>query len=161
MNVIEFEDKYFEKTSELLANFRVTLRAFKGIKSEPDIEAAKQELRWAIDDKWPIYLVEDNNQIVGYMLLRVGDCVWAEHIYVDPSYRRKGVASLLYDKAEEVSNSIGGDTVYNFVHPNNDAMMSFLRSKGYTVLNLVEVRRPYKNEGLNKKYKIGNNEFDY
>lgn len=161
MNVIEFEDKYFEKTSELLANFRVTLRAFKGIKSEPDIEAAKQELRWAIDDKWPIYLVEDNNQIVGYMLLRVDDCVWAEHIYVDPSYRRKGVASLLYDKAEEVSNSIGGDTVYNFVHPNNDAMMSFLRSKGYTVLNLVEVRRPYKNEGLNKKYKIGNNEFDY
>ena len=161
MNVIEFEDKYFEKTSELLANFRVTLRAFKGIKSEPDIEAAKQELMWAIDDKWPIYLVEDNNQIVGYMLLRVDDCVWAEHIYVDPSYRRKGVASLLYDKAEEVSNSIGGDTVYNFVHPNNDAMMSFLRSKGYTVLNLVEVRRPYKNEGLNKKYKIGNNEFDY
>ena len=161
MNVIEFEDKYFEKTSELLANFRVTLRAFKGIKSEPDIEAAKQELRWAIDDKWPIYLVEDNNQIVGYMLLRVDDCVWAEHIYVDPSYRRKGVASLLYNKAEEVSNSIGGDTVYNFVHPNNDAMMSFLRSKGYTVLNLVEVRRPYKNEGLNKKYKIGNNEFDY
>lgn len=161
MNVIEFEDKYFEKTSELLANFRVTLRAFKGIKSEPDIEAAKQELRWAIDDKWPIYLVEDNNEIVGYMLLRVDDCVWVEHIYVDPSYRRKGVASLLYDKAEEVSNSIGGDTVYNFVHPNNDAMMSFLRSKGYTVLNLVEVRRPYKNEGLNKKYKIGNNEFDY
>lgn len=106
-------------------------------------------------------MVEDNNQIVGYMLLRVDDCVWAEHIYVDPSYRRKGVASLLYDKAEEVSNSIGGDTVYNFVHPNNDAMMSFLRSKGYTVLNLVEVRRPYKNEGLNKKYKIGNNEFDY
>ena len=161
MNVIEFEDKYFEKTSELLASFRVTLRAFKGIKSGPDIEAAKQELKWAIDDKWPIYLVEDNNQIVGYMLLRVDDCVWVEHIYVDPSYRRKGVASLLYDKAEEVSNSIGGDTVYNFVHPNNDAMMSFLRSKGYTVLNLVEVRRPYKNEGLNKKYKIGNNEFDY
>ena len=161
MNVIEFEDKYFEKTSELLANFRVTLRAFKGIKSELDIEAAKQELKWAIDDKWPIYLVEDNDQIVGYMLLRVDDCVWVEHIYVDPSYRRKGVASLLYDKAEEVSNSIGGDTVYNFVHPNNDAMMSFLRSKGYTVLNLVEVRRPYKNEGLNKKYKIGNNEFDY
>ena len=161
MNVIEFKDKYFEKTSELLANFRVTLRAFKGIKSEPDIEAAKQELRWAIDDKWPIYLVEDNNQIVGYMLLRVDDCVWVEHIYVDPSYRRKGVASLLFDKAEEVSNSIGGDTVYNFVHPNNDAMMSFLRSKGYTVLNLVEVRRPYKNEELNRKYKIGNNEFDY
>ena len=161
MKVIEYKEKYYARTCELLADFRVSLRAFKNIKSIPDIEAAKQELKWAIDDKWPIYLVEDNNQIVGYMLLRVDDCVWVEHIYVDPSYRRKGVASLLYDKAEEVSNSIGGDTVYNFVHPNNDAMMSFLRSKGYTVLNLVEVRRPYKNEELNGKYKIGNNEFDY
>ncbi len=56
---------------------------------------------------------------------------------------------------------MGEDTVYNYVHPNNDAMMSFLRNKGYTVLNLVEVRKPYKNEELNKKYKIGNNEFDY
>ena len=161
MKVIEFQEKYFEQTCKLLADFRVTLRAFKNIKSEPDIDSARQELKWAIDDKWPIYLVEENNNIVGYMLLRIDDCVWVEHIYVTPSFRRKGVASLLYNKAEDVSKSIGGDTVYNFVHPNNDGMMSFLRSKGYTVLNLVEVRKPYKDEMLNKKYKIGNNEFDY
>ena len=161
MKVIEFQEKYFEQTCKLLADFRVTLRAFKNIKSEPDIDSARQELKWAIDDKWPIYIAEENNNIVGYMLLRIDDCVWVEHIYVVPSFRRKGVASLLYNKAEEVSNSIGGDTVYNFVHPNNDGMMSFLRSKGYTVLNLVEVRKPYKDEMLNKKYQIGNNEFDY
>lgn len=161
MKVIEFQEKHFEQTCKLLADFRVTLRAFKNIKSEPDIDSARQELKWAIDDKWPIYLVEENNNIVGYMLLRIDDCVWVEHIYVTPSFRRKGVASLLYNKAEDVSKSIGGDTVYNFVHPNNDGMMSFLRSKGYTVLNLVEVRKPYKNEELNRKYKIGNNEFDY
>lgn len=35
MNVIEFEDKYFEKTSELLANFRVTLRPLKVLKANP------------------------------------------------------------------------------------------------------------------------------
>ncbi len=161
MQVIEFEQKYFDKTSELLANFRVTLRAFKNIESKPDLEAAKEELNWAIKDKWPIYLVENNKEIVGYMLLRIDGCVWVEHIYVDPNYRRKGAASLLYDKAEEISKGMGEDTVYNYVHPNNDAMMSFLRNKGYTVLNLVEVRKPYKNEELNKKYKIGNNEFDY
>ena len=161
MKTIEFEEKYFEQTCILLANFRTTLSAFKNIESKPNLEAAKEELNWAIKDKWPIYLVEDNNEIIGYMLLRIDDCVWVEHIYVDPNYRRKGVASLLYDKAEEVSNNLGGDTVYNFVHPNNDAMMSFLRSKGYTVLNLVEVRKPYKNEKLKIKYKIGNNELDY
>lgn len=161
MKTIEFEEKYFEQTCILLANFRATLSTFKNIESKPNLEAAKEELNWAIKDKWPIYLVEDNNEIIGYMLLRIDDCVWVEHIYVDPNHRRKGVASLLYDKAEEVSNNLGGDTVYNFVHPNNDAMMSFLRSKGYTVLNLVEVRKPYKNEKLNIKYKIGNNELDY
>ena len=161
MEIIKFEDKYFLETSKLLADFRVALRNFKNIKSEPNIEAAKEELNWAIKDKWPIYLVREKEEIVGYMLLRIDGVIWVEHIYVRPDFRRKGVASMLYSKAEELSKEMGEDTVYNFVHPNNDSMMSFLKSKGYTVLNMIEVRKPYKNEELSKTYKIGNNEFDY
>ena len=43
---------------------------------------------------------------------------------------------------------MGEDTVYNFVHPNNEGMIRFLASKGYTVLNMIEVRKPYKGEKL-------------
>jgi ribosomal protein S18 acetylase RimI-like enzyme len=55
---------------------------------------------------------------------------------------------MLFRKAEEIAASMGEDTVYNFVHPNNEGMIRFLASKGYTVLNMIEVRKPYKGEKL-------------
>ena len=54
-----------------------------------------------------------------------------------------------------------GDTLFNYVHPNNDAMINFLKSKGYTVLNLIEIRKPFKGEKNKTTIKVGNNEFDY
>lgn len=39
-----------------------------------------------------------------------------------------------------------GDTLFNYVHPNNDAMIKFLKSKG---------------EKNKTTIKVGNNEFDY
>ena len=74
---------------------------------------------------------------MGYMILKIDGVVWVEQIFVKESSRRKKVGSLLYQKAEEVSKSNGGDTLFNYVHPNNHAMIEFLRSKGYSVLNLI------------------------
>ena len=53
------------------------------------------------------------------------------------------------------------DTVYNYVHPNNHRMIEFLRKRGYTVLNLIEIRRPYKDEKLTQTIAVGEHEFDY
>ena len=65
------------------------------------------------------------------------------------------------EKAEEIAASMGEDTVYNFVHPNNAGMIAFLRSKGYTVLNMIEIRKPYRDETLTSKIEVGNESFDY
>ena len=100
--------------------------------------------------------------MAGYMICRIeAPCLWVEHLYVREAYRRRGVATLLFEKAEEIAHSMGEDTVYNFVHPNNLGMIAFLRSKGYTVLNMIEIRKPYPGEQLQTTIPVGDQVFDY
>ena len=162
MKIINYEDRYFNQTAELLADFRVTLKAFKGMRDKPDIIAAKEELNSFIkDNNYPIYLCVKDNTVLGYMILKKDGVIWVEQIFVKESYRRKGVATLLYNKAEEESKLIGEDTLYNYVHPNNDVMIFFLKSKGYDVLNLIEIRKPYDKEDNKEIIQIKNNKFRY
>ena len=159
MQVIRFENKYFDQTSLLLAKFRRHLRSFKGEAVDLNIESAKDELSSFLSNpNYPIYICLDNDRVTGYMILKLDGCVWVEQIYVREDYRRKGVASLFYQEAEKISN---GDTLFNYVHPNNDVMIAFLRSKGYTVLNLIEIRKPWKDEKTKTVIEVGNNKFDY
>ncbi len=159
MLVTTFNKIYFDDTAALIAAFRKHLRSFKDEMVPLDINSAKEELNsFLTDPNFPVYVCLDNNNVVGYMILKIDGCVWVEQIYVREDYRRRGVASLFYKKAEEVSK---GDTLFNYVHPNNDAMISFLKSKGYTVLNLIEIRKPFKGEKNKTTIKVGNNEFDY
>ena len=159
--VIVYEDQYFNDVANLLANFRVTLRKFKNEITEPDVEDAKDELKYYLEKKYPLYLAIKDDKVVGYILLRVDGVVWVEHIYILEEYRRQGIASMLYQKGEEYSKNFCDETLFNYVHPNNDVMISFLRKNGYDVLNLIEIRKPFKGEKTTTKIKIGNNEFDY
>ena len=84
-----------------------------------------------------------------------------EHLYVREEYRRRGVATLLFEKAEALAAAMGEDTVYNFVHPNNLGMIEFLRSRGYTVLNMIEIRKPCPGEELKATIPVGDAVFDY
>ena len=98
----------------------------------------------------------------GYLVCRVEDTViWAEQLYVSPNARRQGIASALYSKAEELAEELGGETTFNWVHPNNDIIIAFLKKRGYSVLNLIEIRRPWKNEASTKKITVGKHDFDY
>ena len=159
--VIVYEDRYFNDVANLLANFRVTLRKFKNEITEPDVKDAKDELNYYLEKKYPLYLAIKDDKVVGYILLRVDGVVWVEHIYILEEYRRQGIASMLYQKGEEYSKNFCDETLFNYVHPNNDVMISFLRKNGYDVLNLIEIRKPFKGEKTTTKIKIGNNEFDY
>ena len=162
MKLVEIQLKDTDRVAPLAAAFRVQLKSYKGISAQPDIEAGKEESIEFLNSGFPVFAVEDEGALAGYIVCRIDEpCLWVEHIYVREDLRRKGVATMLFRKAEEIAASMGEDTVYNFVHPNNEGMIRFLASKGYTVLNLIEIRKPYKDERLTTTIHVEKEAFDY
>ena len=162
MELIRINASDAEKVAPLAAAFRTQLKSFKGIRSQPDIEAGRKEILEFLESGFPVYAVTDCGVFAGYIVCRIDEpCLWVEHIYVREDYRRKGAGTMLFRKAEEIAASMGEDTVYNFVHPNNENMIRFLRSKGYTVLNMIEIRKPYAGEVLTTTIQVGKETFDY
>lgn len=152
-----------EKISRLIAEFRVELKQLKGITSTPKIDQAKEEFKEYTGAKYPIFVAEDDSkELLGYLVCRIdGSIVWAESLFVLNSVRKKGIASKLYEQVEKIANESGGTTVFNWVHPNNDKIITFLSKKGYNVLNLIEIRKPWENEVLTGKICVGNHEYNY
>jgi len=109
-----------------------------------------------------MFLYKKGRIFAGYLVCRIdAPVVWAESLFVDPSVRRRGVASALYQAAEELARSYGQHTLYNCVHPNNDAMIAFLAKRGYDVLNLIEIRKKRPDEAVREKITVRNNEFNF
>ena len=148
--------------TRLVALFRVELRSYKGITSKPNIEAAREEMEEYLAAGFPVFAAIVDGEYAGYVVCRVdSEVVWVESIFVKDEYRRQGIASALHSKAEEIAAFYGDDTVYNYVHPNNHRMIEFLRKRGYTVLNLIEIRKPYQGEQPTQTICVGEHEFDY
>ena len=148
----------------LIAEFRVVLSSFRGRSRVRDLAGARSELQDYQDKRYDIFVAEEekSNKLVGYLVCRAEESVvWAESIFVLSEYRSRGIGARLYREAERLAEELGGDTVYNWVHPNNDGIISFLRKNGYTVLNLVEVRRRKPGENIEGKMTVGAHEFDY
>ena len=162
MKLIEIQSDDADRLAPLVAEFRVTLNGYRGVASAPKIEAAREEIVEFLDAGMPVFAMEDGDKLAGYMVCRIDEpCLWVEHLYVRDEYRRRGIATLLFEKAEELAHAMGEDTVFNFVHPNNRGMIDFLRDKGYTVLNMIEIRKPYKGERLTTTIPVGDAVFDY
>ncbi|MBO4562812.1 MAG: GNAT family N-acetyltransferase [Clostridia bacterium] len=162
MLIRKLERQDVKTAAPLMAGFRVKLRSFKGEITEPDTDSGEAELNEYLDNGFPAFIAAVGDTPVGLMVCRLDEpCVWVEALYVAPEYRRQGIASLLFDKAEEIAASFGESTVYNYIHPNNEAVKAFLASRGYTVLNLLEVRKPYPGEKLTRKIRVDESEFDY
>ena len=162
MKIEKLTLKNVDSAAPLVAEFRATLRAFKGEIIEYAIEDGKEELLDFLDKNYPVFIAIEDEKCVGYLACRIDEpCVWVEHIFVHKEYRRRHIASALFEKAEEVAAEYGQETVYNYIHPNNDGIIAFLRSRGYNVLNLIEIRKPYSGEKPTTKINVGGNEFDY
>ena len=161
MELIEIT-KVNDDLAQMVAQFRVELRSFKGIVSKPNVEAGREEMEEYLAARFPVFAAVVDGEYAGYVVCRIDNqVVWVESIFVREEYRRRGVASALHSKAEEIAASYGNDTVYNYVHPNNHRMIAFLRKRGYTVLNFIEIRKPYQGEKLTQVIQVGEHEFDY
>ncbi|NHI83470.1 MAG: GNAT family N-acetyltransferase [Candidatus Thorarchaeota archaeon] len=146
----------------LIAEYRVFLSSLKSVTKNPDFELASIELGEYMSSKYCIYVADDYRNILGYLVCRIDqDIVWAESLFVKESERRRGIGSALYAKAEQLVEKLGSETVYNWIHPNNDGIILFLKKRGYNVLNLVEIRRPWTGEKNFSTVQVGNYKFKY
>lgn len=152
-----------ERVAKLIAQFRLEHKLLKGIKSTIKLKQAQEEFEEYIKSNYPIFMAEnDNNEVQGYIVCRVDDnIVWVESIYVRENIRRSGLASKLFDKAEEIALELGGDTLYNWVLPNNEKIIKFLARRGYNVLNMIEIRKPRKDEKIYERIGVGDYEYYY
>lgn len=162
MKIVKITNVLVDFIAPMAADFRVTLKLYKGIRSKPDVAEGKKEIEEYLSAGFPVFAAICGSEYAGYVVCRVEEpCVWMESIFVKSEYRRQGIASALLAKAENIAKSYGEDTVYHYVHPNNYKMINFLRKHGYTVLNLVEIRKPYAGEKLTQRICVGESEFDY
>ena len=151
-----------ENIAQMLIKFRSYLAKLKNKKDEMEIAEAVEEIDYYLDKEYPIYTAVQENEYLGYFILKFDDdAVWLEHFFVKKQYRGQGIGSQLFKKAEEVLDELGYVNLYNWVHPNNDRMISFLKSQGYDVLNMIEIRKSFENEELSSEFKVGENKFRY
>lgn len=112
-----------------------------------NLEDARAELSTYLARKYPLFLAYTAERIVGYAVIKMdGNGLWLESLYVDQECRRLGITSKLYAEAEALAHSLGEPTIYNNVHPNNEAIIRFLKKRGCDVLNLIELRSSYSSE---------------
>ncbi len=146
----------------LVVEFRKSLHSLRNNDTVIDVDEAVQELQYYLNRKYPIYAISDNGRYIGYCVCRIeDDVVWLESIYVRKEYRRQGIGKMLFEKAESIAREHGNETLYQYIHPNNDAMIRFLQANGYDVLNLIEVRKAYPEEELKDNYSIGEHSYRY
>lgn len=151
-----------DRLIQLIADFRVTMSRFRGSAPPPDLPAAEQKLLSYQTPDYQVYVAEIEESLVGFIVChRESDSVSVESLFVMPEYRRQGVGGMLYDKAEEIALEVSDEPLSNWVHPNNDRYIAFLRNRGYLVLSLVELRKPRAGEGPFQQIKVGKNIFEY
>ncbi len=145
-----------------MAEFRVSQAELRGKTRPIDLPSAGDELTEYTLKGFPVYVAEDEHaSLVGYMVCRLdGDVVWVEALYIVPECRRRGIGSLLFTEAERVAQELGGNFPYNWVDPCNEKIIRFLQKRGYNVLNLIELRRPYPGENITQKISVGSHEFE-
>ena len=150
-----------EQLARLIAAFRVELSGLRGRADEPDLGAAERELAGYESAGFPVFVAcGEGKSLAGYLVCRVdGGTVWAESLYVLPKHRRQGRASALYGQAERLADERGSQTVYNWVDPENKAVIEFLCRRGYDVLNLIELRRPRDGEQPTGTVRVGSETF--
>jgi GNAT superfamily N-acetyltransferase len=164
MSVRQATPRDREALQELVLRFREEVRGYRPPSTRSfSLADAQAEVEEYVGEQYPLFVAEEaEGTILGYLVCRVqDDVVWAEQLYVVPGARRKGIGSALYEQAERLAAEIGSEAPYNWVDSANAPIIRFLKKRGYTVLNLLELRRPRSGEHVERRIKVGEEEFYY
>ena len=93
------------------------------------------------------YPAEDPGRVVGVILTgHDGRRAIIHHMCIHPEYRRRGIARMLLQQAEEALRTEGITKVFGLVFRDNEPANAFWESQGYTLLTNLN----YRNKSLNR-----------
>ena len=89
-----------------------------------------------------VLVADDNDKVIGYVFLRTkktstGTYGVVHHIFVDPDYRGKGIATELMGKAEDYFRSRGVKAARSTVTITNEPSLKMVRKLGYREKRIV------------------------
>jgi len=104
--------------------------------------------RWLVGIASQALVAEDAGEVVGFALVfgpgtdydstnyrwfvqRMDDFGYLDRIVVAPAHRRRGIASMLYDAAEDGARPSGRLLCEVYVEPPNEASLAFHAARGY------------------------------
>ena len=162
LHIVEVGKKNYMNLLYLVSEYRQFLASLKQVERKENLEEAQEELEYYLEKKYPMYVASISGKYVGYAVVKIeDDVVWLESLYVRKEYRRQHIATALFEKCEAVAKEYGNETLYLHIHPNNDGIAYFLKTLGYDVLNLIEVRKRYEDEVVEDSYNIHGHEYKY
>lgn len=92
---------------------------------------------------------EQGRQVAGVILTgHDGRRAIVHHLCIHPDYRRRGIAAMLVQRAEEALREEGITKIFGLVFKDNDAANAFWESQGYTLRTNLNYRNKSLNDGV-------------
>ncbi len=100
----------------------------------------KEELKWCITNPECVFLVaEENKKLSGFIYVNAKDkerpfpnkyaCL--VYLAVLPDFRKKGVATLLYEACEKKLKKMGINWLYGWAKKDSEPILGFLEKEGF------------------------------
>ena len=125
---------------QLVFEMKIIMSRLNGSEKIVMMSEAVREAEGYFTENREIFVYKINNKMVGYSVLKTEDqVIWLDWLYIDPDYHGKGIASKLFDHAEEFAMKLGNDQLYIWVHPDNHRMLKFLKKNKNNYQSKIQI----------------------
>ena len=129
MKIVEILPGPTEDLINLVQQFQARLRELNHNPNPPAREEAMAEAAGYFGANRAVFGLSLDGQLIGFSALKTEDGVyWLDWLFVDPAHRGFDNASYLFDETERFVLARGEEQMYIWVHPDNHAMLKFLKN---------------------------------